>query len=352
MNQRMRLAFFAFAICLLSLFKINVAFAAEILAYPFTTNQDSIITNDFAGHASYCTGCQGVDYDVSHGTALYASMSGTVTVIDGYGDQGDAQNCVKPTSYGNYVKITNGSWEIIYGHMANGQMEVADGDSVTEGQLLGYSSNSGYTCGSDVNGSNYHLHFEVEYDNVDKDPYAEGYFIIDSDGSYHYPSEADDSTTTSTTSTLITTALTTSFSEYNSNNTRWHSVSGVKESPEICLTTVTEGGDLHWWGDPSASALANPGIFERSGSYEYTTLYIEDYTGSCTGAIVYDDWGGATRAYVVQAEQWEGWLTREGPKGSGTTDPIYCGNPITNVYGKGHISSQCRAVAKVTYPHS
>lgn len=202
MNKRMRLAFYMFAICLLSLFNIDVAYAAEVLAYPFGTNQDSRIYNDFNDHASYCMGCQGNDYDVPHGTPVYAVMSGTADVVDGHGDQADAQGCDDENiNYGNYVKITSGSWEVIYGHMANGQMQVSNGSSVTTGQLLGYTSNSGYTCGEDYVtnglGSSYHLHFEVEYNNVDVDPYSYdgGLFIIDSDDSYRYPNEVSTCTT-------------------------------------------------------------------------------------------------------------------------------------------------------------
>ena len=175
-----------------------MASAEQVLVYPFASNQDSVVYNDFDDHGSYCGApyyCQGVDYDESYGTPVYAALSGTVVVVDGESDQDSAPGCNVTAGYGNYVKITSGSWEVIYGHMANGRMEASNGGSVTAGQLLGYTSNSGYTCGEDVNGSAYHLHFEVEYNNVDKDPYAEGYFIIDDDESYRYPSEANSCTT-------------------------------------------------------------------------------------------------------------------------------------------------------------
>lgn len=182
---------------LISFFFIQTVYAEQFLVYPFQTNQDSIITNTFDGHASYCGGCQGTDYGVSYGKPLYAAMSGTVTVEDGHPDKENAQGCNEPASYGNSVKITNGSWEVIYGHMANGRMQIANGSSVRAGQLIGYSSNSGYTCGTDVNGSGYHLHFEVQYNFVDKNPYTQGYFIKDSDGSYKYPSETSSNNSSS-----------------------------------------------------------------------------------------------------------------------------------------------------------
>ncbi len=338
--------FRAFLLSILVMFGIvSNAEAAQFLSYPFSTNQDSRVYNDFNDHASYCPGCQGVDYDVVHGTPLYAAMSGTVTVDDGKGDQDDAQGCdkyhVDGINYGNYVKITNGSWEVIYGHMANGQMQVSNGSSVVAGQLLGYSSNSGFTCGEDYvtngHGSSYHLHFEVEYNNVDKDPYPEGYFIIDSDGSYNYPDEADGSSSSGSSSyqSLISTEFNSVFSTYNQRNERivktCPATPTETEPPGFMLSTVTDS--LHWW-NYSGSGDPDPSDYWRDDG-KYTTLLIENYTGSCNGAIVYDAFGGANRAFTVQCEQWDRWLSRNGPQGGGSLNPTDCGAPITNVYGKG-----------------
>ncbi|MDP3970585.1 MAG: FG-GAP-like repeat-containing protein [bacterium] len=262
--------------------------AEQFLNYPFSTNKDSIITNTFEGH-DYCeaTNCRGVDYGVSHGTALYASMSGTVTVVDIYPDQGDAQGCDDSNiNYGNYVKITNGSWEVIYGHMANGQMQVSSGSTVEAGDLLGYSSNSGYTCGSGPNGSAYHLHLELEYNNIDKDPYAEDYFIIDYDGSYHYP---------------------------------------IEEAPEVCTTTVYEtrailtdgnSGDKYYYSEFSEAdaALIRHGSITYTGSGTVNNWFVGDVNGDGYDDVIMavNTADNTERRYIVYTSDWDGTFTNEG----------------------------------------
>jgi len=89
-------------------------------------------------------GYNGVDYGMPVGTPLYAAAAGEVLISKGSGYNG---------GYGNYIVIKhpNGT-QTVYGHM-NGVV-VAAGQSVVQGQLIGYSGNSGRSTGP-------HLHFEV-----------------------------------------------------------------------------------------------------------------------------------------------------------------------------------------------
>lgn len=57
--------------------------------------------------------------------------------------------------FGNYVKLRHSDGQVtIYGHMANGSIQVANGDTVACGQLLGRAASSGCSTGP-------HVHFEV-----------------------------------------------------------------------------------------------------------------------------------------------------------------------------------------------
>lgn len=88
----------------------------------------------------------GTDVGIPVGTPLYAVADGVVT------------NAVKnqthsKTGWGNYVKINhNSSTDTLYAHMS--KLIVSPGQYVKQGQLIGYSGNSGRSTGP-------HLHFEL-----------------------------------------------------------------------------------------------------------------------------------------------------------------------------------------------
>lgn len=68
------------------------------------------------------------------------------------------------------------------------------------------------------------------------------------------------------------------------------------------------------------------------------TIFIQDHDRcGCDGALVYDTMGGARRAYIVQCNEWEYWMTLTPP----TVGPqSWLGNPMTNVYQQGIRSFQ------------
>lgn len=89
-------------------------------------------------------GYNGVDLAGSCGDAVYASAAGTVIVARSYGWNG---------GYGNYVVIShaNGT-QTLYAH--NTTVQVASGQYVTQGQVIG-------TIGSTGRSTGCHVHFEV-----------------------------------------------------------------------------------------------------------------------------------------------------------------------------------------------
>jgi len=84
-------------------------------------------------------GHNGTDVGLPDNTPLLASISGKVL------ETGNS-----PTGYGLYIKIENDKEGVLTAHMKS--FKVTVGQDVTEGQLIGYSNNTGFSTGS-------HLHF-------------------------------------------------------------------------------------------------------------------------------------------------------------------------------------------------
>lgn len=92
----------------------------------------------------------GVDLAAGMNTEIYATKSGTVTAAT-YGE-----------ANGYYVTINHGDgYSSIYAHMTN--YVVSAGDSVKQGQLIGYVGTTGWSTGP-------HLHFEILYNGSNVNP--------------------------------------------------------------------------------------------------------------------------------------------------------------------------------------
>jgi murein DD-endopeptidase MepM/ murein hydrolase activator NlpD len=92
----------------------------------------------------YWSGHLGVDIAAGEGAQIYAADSGVV-VFAGWANGG----------YGNMVMIDHGNgYQSLYAHMS--QVSAACGQSVSQGQTIGYSGSTGNSTGA-------HLHFEVRY---------------------------------------------------------------------------------------------------------------------------------------------------------------------------------------------
>lgn len=88
-----------------------------------------------------------VDIAAPYGTPIYASDSGTVVEV-----------VSMHYSWGNYVKIDHGNgYKTLYAHMSSFAVQL--GDTVTQGQVIGYVGNTGNSYGN-------HCHFEMTYNDV------------------------------------------------------------------------------------------------------------------------------------------------------------------------------------------
>jgi murein DD-endopeptidase MepM/ murein hydrolase activator NlpD len=87
---------------------------------------------------------------VPEGTPIRAAASGTVIIAGWTG------------GYGNYTCIDHGGGlSTCYGHQSG--YAVSAGDTVSQGQIIGYSGNTGSSTGP-------HLHFEVRINGASTDP--------------------------------------------------------------------------------------------------------------------------------------------------------------------------------------
>ena len=116
-----------------------------------------------AGNYSHTIGSReewAIDFGVPIGTPVYAMRSGKVVGLrDIYPDTGGGSENLNKF---NYVLIEHdGGYRSAYLHLQQGfisQAGISVGDSVTAGQLIGYSGNSGWS-------TNPHLHVEVQKPN-------------------------------------------------------------------------------------------------------------------------------------------------------------------------------------------
>ncbi|MCL4871895.1 MAG: M23 family metallopeptidase [Anaerolineae bacterium] len=104
----------------------------------------------------YWYGHQAIDVALSEGSAVYASDTGTVTYASWN------IHC-----YGNLIVINHGNgYETFYAHLSG--FNVVPGQIVYQGNLIGYSGNTGCSSGP-------HIHFEIRLNGVRQSPLWTGY---------------------------------------------------------------------------------------------------------------------------------------------------------------------------------
>jgi len=121
----------------------------------------------------------GTDYAVEHRTAIISTAGGVVLKVNDTEKRNWLANTpsdpfkkglgkviyyrsLTTADYGKYVKINHGKGiATLYAHLD--EVLVYEGQSVVEGQLIGYSDNTGNSTGN-------HLHFEIRKDDIVIDP--------------------------------------------------------------------------------------------------------------------------------------------------------------------------------------
>lgn len=119
-----------------------------LLAWPLQAHTITAgwLYNDGTNHGA-------IDLRASVGTPVYAAEDGTVNWVQAW----DGKTKTGNQSYGNLVRIQHAAYkgkklETYYAHLS--KVCVKNGEKVKEGQLIGYSGQTGNCYGA-------HLHFEV-----------------------------------------------------------------------------------------------------------------------------------------------------------------------------------------------
>ena len=94
-----------------------------------------------------------LDFKMKIGTPIYAARGGVVARVKEDGNRGGLKGSLR--KYGNNIIINHSDGTRAgYWHLQHNGVEVNVGDTVQQGQLIGYSGNTGYTAFP-------HLHFIV-----------------------------------------------------------------------------------------------------------------------------------------------------------------------------------------------
>lgn len=130
---------------------VGSSVAGGILVWPTDSTE---ITSPFGYRHAPTAGASsnhgGIDIGVETGTNVYACQAGTVTTAE-YSE-----------SAGNWVVIDHGEGYVSK-YMHNDQLNVSVGQTVTQGQVIAKSGNTGISTGA-------HLHFQIDKDGVAVDP--------------------------------------------------------------------------------------------------------------------------------------------------------------------------------------
>ena len=116
------------------------------MVWPVSPNE---ITSTFGPRPELCCGFHyGLDFGTGWNDPIPAVIGGTV-VFAGW-------------NYGNEIRIQNGQYTYIYGHLNSINVQI--GQEVSMGQVIGLSGSTGYSTGP-------HLHLEIWDNGVPIDPY-------------------------------------------------------------------------------------------------------------------------------------------------------------------------------------
>jgi murein DD-endopeptidase MepM/ murein hydrolase activator NlpD len=137
-----------------------------IFTFPLGDNYDiARFTSDYPIRkipSNYYTPHAGIDFGIPSGTPVYASYDGTVKRAT----HSFANTANYDAEWGNVVILTHNiegvTHQTIYAHLDQTRV-INSGDTVSQGQLIGYTGNSGASTGP-------HLHYQVEKQGAPLEP--------------------------------------------------------------------------------------------------------------------------------------------------------------------------------------
>ena len=137
------------------------------LKLPWSADETYRVLQGWGGPTHVCPeyNCYAYDFALPADTPVKASAGGTVTATEGSYSAGGCD----PSSVdeANYVLISHSDGSrTLYLHLRD--VVVSDGQDVKQGELIGYSGQTGYACSA-------HLHFQRDVDGVSAPVYFDEY---------------------------------------------------------------------------------------------------------------------------------------------------------------------------------
>lgn len=119
---------------------------------PWTANTSFWVTQGHNGGSHTGLGAWAWDFGMPIGTPVLAAHVGTVRLVKGNSTVGGCSSAFANDA--NFVIVDQGNgYESLYLHLSS--VAVATGTSVSRGDLVGYSGQTGWSCGP-------HLHFQIQ----------------------------------------------------------------------------------------------------------------------------------------------------------------------------------------------
>lgn len=127
--------------------------SSHIYRLPFKTGKKVFLVQAYESSFSH-KGERALDFKVKKGTPICAARAGLVIATRADSDKGGLKS--ENLADGNYISIRHTDSSVAYyWHLEQNGVLVQVGDSVTAGQQIGVSGNTGYSAFA-------HLHFEVQ----------------------------------------------------------------------------------------------------------------------------------------------------------------------------------------------